>query len=64
MLVERPYDLRHACLSMWLLVTGDLPLVAQWAGNSVAVLQEVYAQVLDGQDAQARKKITAAFDAR
>ncbi|MFB9904575.1 hypothetical protein [Allokutzneria oryzae] len=46
---------------MWLLTTGDLALVASWAGNSIAVLQEVYAQVLHGQDALRRKKVTEAL---
>ena len=57
-LVRRPYDLRHAAVSTWL--NGGVPAtqVADWAGHSVAVLLEVYAKCIDGQEVSALKRIT------
>lgn len=46
-LAKRPYDLRHACVSMWLNAGVAPPRVAEWAGHSVRVLVEVYAKCLD-----------------
>src|SRR5205814_1913828 len=40
-LARRPYDLRHAALSLWLNATGDPAEVAVRAGNSARVLHEV-----------------------
>ncbi|MEV4055511.1 hypothetical protein AB0J55_30270 [Amycolatopsis sp. NPDC049688] len=44
-LVGRPYDLRHATVSTWL---AGVPAatVAEWAGQAIAVLLEVYASFL------------------
>jgi integrase len=58
-LARRPYDLRHACVSTWL--TGGVPStqVAEWAGHSVAVLHQIYAKVIAGQEATARQRIEA-----
>ncbi len=56
----RVYDLRHTCLSEWLNVPVSLAKVAAWAGNSVAVLPEIYALCIDGQDADFKKRIDAA----
>lgn len=60
-LAKRPYDLRHAAVSTWL--NGGVPptQVAEWAGHSVAVLLEVYAKCLVGQDALARRRVEAAL---
>ncbi len=49
-LARRPYDLRHACLSAWLNAGVDPAQVAEWAGNSVAVLLRVYATCIHGRD--------------
>ena len=40
-LARRPYDLRHACLSTWLNGGVEPTQVAEWAGNSVQVLQSI-----------------------
>lgn len=60
-LARTPYSLRHACVSTWL--NGGVPAtqVAEWAGHSVDVLLRVYAKCLDGQDAEARKRVQAAL---
>lgn len=60
-LASRPYDLRHAAVSTWL--NGGVPptQVAEWAGHSVAVLLQVYAKCLVGQDALARQRVEAAL---
>jgi integrase len=60
-LAARPYDLRHAAVSTWL--NGGVPptQVAQWAGHSVAVLLQVYAKCLDGQEAAALRRVEAAL---
>lgn len=61
-IARRPYSLRHACLSYWLIQTGgDAALVADWAGNSVKVLLETYAKVLSGRDRTARKLVEKAL---
>ena len=49
-LAGRPYDLRHAAVSLWL-SAGVSPLrVAERAGHSVEVLLRVYAKCLDDGD--------------
>lgn len=60
-LARRPYDLRHAAVSTWL--NGGVPptQVAEWAGHSVAVLLDVYAKCLVGQDVMARRRVEAAL---
>ena len=60
-LAKRPYDLRHACLSTWLNAGVDLTQVAEWAGNSVAVLLRVYAKCISGRDTIARQRIAQAL---
>jgi hypothetical protein len=47
-LARQPYDLRHAAVSTWLAAGVLAATVAQWAGQSVAVLLEAYASFLDG----------------
>jgi integrase len=66
-MARRPYDLRHACVSLWLNAGVPATTVAEWAGHSVAVLLRVYATCVDGEDAAARHRIDAAlrsFDSR
>lgn len=60
-LARRPYDLRHACLSLWL--NGGVPptQVAQWAGHGLDVLLRIYAKCLVGQDELARRRIVEAL---
>lgn len=60
-LAERPYDLRHACVSTWLNAGVPATQVAEWAGHSVNVLLRVYAKCIVGQDEQARKLIAEAL---
>ncbi len=57
-LAGRPYDLRHAAVSLWL--NGGVPAteVAERAGHSVDVLLRVYAKCIDGQ----RDKINQTID--
>ena len=59
LLGKRPYDLRHAAVSIWLNVTGDPVRVAAWAGHTVAVLLRVYAKCIDGGELQARARLAA-----
>ncbi|MFI0424799.1 tyrosine-type recombinase/integrase [Spongiactinospora sp. 9N601] len=49
-LAKRPYDLRHAGISMRLNAGIPATQVAQWAGHRVEVLLKIYAKCIDGQD--------------
>ena len=49
-LARRPYDLRHAALSLWLNAGGNPAQIAARAGNSVAVLLTVYSHCIHGHD--------------
>jgi integrase len=49
-LARRPYDLRHAGVSLRLNAGVPPTQVAEWAGHSVEVLLKVYAKVIGGQD--------------
>ncbi|GHA13157.1 tyrosine-type recombinase/integrase [Streptomyces echinoruber] len=60
-LAARPYDLRHACVSLWLNSGVDPVEVARRAGHSVAVLLKVYAKCLDGATAMANARIDEAL---
>jgi site-specific recombinase XerD len=60
-LARRPYDLRHAAVSTWLNAGVPPTQVAAWAGHSVAVLLQIYAKCLVGQDDAARRRIDAAL---
>jgi integrase len=60
-LARRPYDLRHAAVSTWLNAGVPPTQVAQWAGHSVAVLLQIYAKCLAGQEDAARRRIDAAL---
>ena len=60
-LAQRPYDLRHPCLSTWL-DGGVYPTqVAEWAGHSVDVLLRIYAKCVVGQDELAKRRISEAL---
>ncbi|MEV0150370.1 MULTISPECIES: tyrosine-type recombinase/integrase [unclassified Nonomuraea] len=61
-LAARPYDLRHAAVSLWLNAGVPAPEVAKRAGHSVDVLLRVYAKCVDGQQEQINGKINAALD--
>lgn len=63
-LLARPYDLRHASVSTWLTAGLDPSLVALWAGQSVAVLLEVYASFPDGGEEAAKRPIEQALGYR
>ena len=62
-LARRPYDLRHAALSLWLNATGAPAEVAARAGNSARVLHEVYLHCTDRQDDTVSQQIQDAIDA-
>lgn len=60
-LAARPYDLRHAAVSLWLNAGVPAPQIAEWAGHSVHVLLKVYAKCIDGQEDVARRRIADAL---
>ncbi|AQZ68594.1 phage integrase family protein [[Actinomadura] parvosata subsp. kistnae] len=61
-LAARPYDLRHAAVSLWLNAGVPAVEVAKRAGHSVDVLLRVYAKCMDGQQEQINSKINSALD--
>ncbi|MGP4097168.1 tyrosine-type recombinase/integrase [Nonomuraea sp. KM90] len=61
-LAARPYDLRHAAVSLWLNAGVPAVEVAKRAGHSVDVLLRVYAKCMDGQQEQINSKINNALD--
>lgn len=60
-LAKRPYDLRHAAVSLWLNSGVPATQVAEWAGHSVNVLLRVYAACLVGQDEESRHRVEQAL---
>ncbi|MGH3647622.1 MAG: tyrosine-type recombinase/integrase [Micromonosporaceae bacterium] len=62
-LAGRPYDLRHAGVSLWLRSGVDVTEVARRAGHSVDVLLRIYASVLDDTEKEANKRIEEALEA-
>ncbi|HEY6314758.1 MAG TPA: hypothetical protein VIY52_28705 [Streptosporangiaceae bacterium] len=62
-LARRPYDLRHAALSLWLDASGAPAEVAARAGNSARVLHEVYLHSTNGQEDTVSQRIEDALDA-
>nr|WP_198152871.1 integrase [Pseudofrankia sp. DC12] len=60
-LAGTPYDLRHAAVSTWLNAGVPPTQIAEWAGHFVAVLLQVYAKCIVGQDEAARLRIAAAL---
>jgi integrase len=61
LLAGRPYDLRHAAVSLWLNSGVPATEVARRAGHSVAVLLKIYAHCIDGQADAANKRIADAL---
>ena len=60
-LAGRPYDLRHAGVSLWLNAGVPAPEVAERAGHSVDVLLKVYAKCIDGHEVSVNGRIQAAL---
>jgi integrase len=60
-LAGRPYDLRHAAVSLWLNRRIPAPEVAQQAGHSVDVLLKVYAKCIEGDRAKINNVVEDAF---
>ena len=58
---RRPYDLRHAAVSLWLNSGVPATEVARRAGHGVAVLLKVYAHCIDGQANAANTRISDAL---
>lgn len=56
-----PYDLRHACATLWLSVGVPIREVANRLGHSPEVLLSTYAGVLTGDEKIANKKIEKAL---
>jgi Phage integrase family len=63
-LARRPYDLRHAAVSLWLNSGVPATEVARRAGHSVAVLLKVYAHCIDGQTNTVNKRIADALGSK
>ena len=59
---RRPYDLRHAAVSLWLNAGVPATEVARRAGHGVAVLLTVYAHCIDGQAEAANQRIADALE--
>ena len=57
----RPYDLRHAALSLWLASGAPPAEVAARAGHSVRVLLTIYAHCIPGCDQIASQQIEQAL---
>jgi integrase len=62
-MAARPYDLRHAAVSLWLNGGVAVTEVAERAGHSVEVLLRVYAKCLDGGEEAANRRIDEALTA-
>ena len=60
-LAARPYDLRHAAVSLWLNNGVGATEVANRAGDSVEVLLLVYAKCIDGGEEAANRRIDEAL---
>ena len=60
-LAGRPYDLRHAAVSLWLNRGVPVPEVAQRAGHSVDVLLKVYAKCIEGDRVKINNVVEDAF---
>lgn len=57
----RPYDLRHAAVSLWLNAGVPATEVAERAGHTVDVRLKVYAKCIDGQRDVINKRIEDAL---
>ena len=60
-LARRPYDLRHAGISLWLNAGVAATEVARRAGHGVAVMLQVYANCIDGEDWTYNERIERAL---
>jgi integrase len=60
-LARRPYDLRHAGISLWLNAGVAATEVARRAGHGVAVMLHVYANCIDGEDRTYNERIERAL---
>jgi hypothetical protein len=60
-LVRKPYDFRHAGVSLRFNANTPATQVAEWAGHSVEILHRVYAQCLDAHDERWFDQIDAAL---
>ena len=63
-LARRPYDLRHAAISLWLNAGVPATEVARRAGHGVGVMLRVYANCVDGDEPLMNERIEAALDGR
>jgi integrase len=61
---RRPYDLRHAAVSLWLNSGVPATEIARRAGHGVAVLLKIHAHCIDGQADAANQRITDALSAQ
>jgi hypothetical protein len=61
-LARRPYDLRHADLSLWLNASGAPAEIAARARTSARVLPDVHLHCTDGQDDLVSQRIEDAVD--
>jgi integrase len=57
----RPYDLRHAGVTLWLNSGMPPPEVARRAGHGVDVLLRIYAGCIDGAESTANRGVDAAL---
>lgn len=62
-LARRPYDLRHAAVTLWLNGGVPAPEVAARVGHGVDVLLRVYAGCIDGEEAVVNARIEEALRA-
>lgn len=60
-LARRPYDLRHAAVSLWLNAGVPATEVARRAGHGVAVMLAVYANCVDGREQVNNERISRAL---
>jgi len=60
-LAGRPYDLRHAAVSLWLNAGVPATEVADRAGHSVDVLLKRYAKCIDGAEVTVNRRIEEAL---
>jgi len=62
-LARRPYDLRHAALTLWLNATSAPADIAARAGNSPRVLHDTYTHRIHGHDNTTNQQIDQALHA-
>ncbi|GLY31067.1 hypothetical protein Kisp02_44320 [Kineosporia sp. NBRC 101731] len=58
---QRPYDLRHGGVTLWLNSGVPIPEVARRAGHSADVLLKIYAGCIDNQSDSANARIARAL---